>query len=349
MSPSKKAPRSVFHQLPKVELHRHLEGAVRINTLFEIARQSGMDLPIYDPRRFEKFVQVDGGDVYNSTNFLAKFQTIRRFFLTPDIIKRVTCEAVADAAEENIIYLELRFTPVALSVEKKFSLAEVMDWVIEGVQMASEDYGVIVRLIASVNRHEPVELAAQVAGLAVERRDRGLVGLDLAGNEVDFPAQPFVNIFREANESGLQLTVHAGEWGEAASVRHAIEKFPVSRIGHGVRVIDDARVVALAREHETTFEVCITSNFQTGVVSALTNHPLPDMLNAGLKATINTDDPSIFHISLSEEYLLAHEVLGIPLNVLRQCTMAAAEAAFVSPEEKIELIRRLEEGWSDLV
>jgi adenosine deaminase len=140
----------------------------------------------------------------------------------------------------------------------------------------------VVRLIPSVNRHESPELAEQVAWLAAARQESGVVGIDLAGNEAEFPSEPFHAIFREAHQAGLHLSVHAGEWGPAANVRAAIELLDAERIAHGVRVLDDAAVTALARERTVPFEVCVTSNYQSGVVQQPGTHPLPRMIEAGL-------------------------------------------------------------------
>jgi adenosine deaminase len=159
-----------------------------------------------------------------------------------------------------------------------------------------------VGLIASVNRHESVELAEQVAWLAAEKLGKGMYGLDLAGNEAEFPAGPFVGVFKEARQAGLHLTIHAGEWGGPENVRFAIEDFDAERIGHGVRVLEDQAVTDLARERGTIFEVCVTSNYQSGVVPALDAHPLKRMFEEGLNATINTDDPSVSRIMLSNTW-----------------------------------------------
>jgi adenosine deaminase len=220
-----------------------------------------------------------------------------------------------------------------------------MDWVIEGARKGEEAQGVKTRLIASVNRHESIELAEEVVRLAIERKDNGIVGIDLAGSEATAPASPFVGLFNEARQAGLHITVHAGEWAGPENVREAIESFQTKRIGHGVRVMEDRKVVALAREQHTTFEVCITSNYQSGVIPGLQAHPFARMLSAGLNATLNTDDPSISQIVLSNEYRLATEDLGIPLAVLRDQTLAAAKAAFLPDDERAELIHDLEEDY----
>jgi adenosine deaminase len=267
------------------------------------------------------------------------------FYRSPDVIGRITREAIEDAAVDNVRYLELRFTPVALSRAEDFPLSEVMDWVIEGACLGEEDQGVKTRLIASVNRHESLELAEKVVRLAVDRKDKGVVGIDLAGSEATAPASPFLALFNEARQAGLHITVHAGEWAGPENVREAIEDFQTTRVGHGVRVMEDRNVVALAREQATIFEVCITSNYQSGVIPGLQAHPFARMLSAGLNATLNTDDPSISQIVLSNEYRLANEDLGVPLAVLRDQTLAAAQAAFLPAAERAQLVRDLEEEY----
>ena len=325
--------------LPKVELHRHLEGSLRLDTLVEVARQHGMN--IAGTNRLRAMVQVGQEEPYTFQNFLSKFETLRLFYRSPDIIGRITREAIADAARDNVRYIEMRFTPVALSRAQDFSLAEVMDWVIEGVHQAREEFDITTRLIASVNRHEPVEVAEKVTQLAVERMDKGIVGLDLAGNEAEFPSLPFEGLFKEAHKAGLKITIHAGEWGGPENVAEAIVNLRADRIGHGVRVMEDQMALDLACERQVAFEVCVTSNYQSGVVPALSVHPLPRMLQAGLNVTVNTDDPRISQITLSDEYRTVCEDLGLPIHTLRERVIAAAQAAFLPDDERQALVARL--------
>lgn len=331
------APLNKYAALPKVELHRHLEGSLRLTTMLDIARQHGVTVPV-SMFNLSGLVQVQDQDPMTFSNFLDKFKTLRLFYKSPDVIHRVTAEAVEDAAKDNIRYLELRFTPVALSRAEGFPLHDVMEWVITAARDAAQKHNIKVGLIASVNRHESPELAEQVAWLATEHIKNGLTGLDLAGNEAEFKSNPFREIFKEAKQSGLHVTIHAGEWGPAENVRDAIENLGAERIGHGVRVMEDPNIVALARERKTVFEVCVTSNFQSGVVNELRAHPLPRMIEAGLVTTINTDDPSVSRITLSREIQHIFEDLGISLDTIKQCTVNAAQAAFLPDVEKAELV-----------
>jgi adenosine deaminase len=250
---------------------------------------------------------------------------------------------------DNVRYFELRFTPTALSKAQGYPLTEVIDWVIEGANAAQQQHKIIVRLIASVNRHESVSLAEQVAQLAIDRREKGIVGLDLAGNEAHYSALPFASVFHEAQKAGLHITVHAGEWGGPSNVSDAILGLKAERIGHGVRIMEDTRVIALAIEHQPAFEVCVTSNYQSGVVAALSKHPLMSMLTAGLNVTMNTDDPSISQICLGDEYGLAVEELGMSLDVLKERVLCAARAAFLPEEERQALVQSLEKEMSGII
>ena len=342
MLPDETTPLNQFFSLPKVELHRHLEGSLRLTTMLDIARQHGVTVPI-SMFNLSGLVQVQDQDPMTFTNFLDKFKTLRLFYKSPDVIDRVTREAVEDAARDNIRYLELRFTPVALSRAEGFPLHDVMDWVVKSAKEAAQKYDVKVGLIASVNRHESPDLAEQVAWLAAGYMKDGLYGLDLAGNEAEFKTEPFHEIFREAKQAGLRVTIHAGEWGPAENVRDAIENLGAERIGHGVRVMEDENVVALAKERNTVFEVCMTSNYQSGVVRSLPAHPLPKMMAAGLQVTLNTDDPSVSRITLSHEYQHVCEKLKVPISMLKQGVLRAAQASFLGEDEKNKFVASLRE------
>ncbi len=330
-----------YRALPKVELHRHLEGSLRLSTMLELAHAWGLNLPITDPPRLRSLVQVQRSDPSTATNFLSKFETLRLFFRSQEVISRVTWEAVADAAADNVRYMELRFTPVALSNAQKFPLGEVMDWVIASAQQAEQDFGVVTRLIASVNRHESVSIAEQVAELAIQRLNNGIVGLDLAGAEGKYPAKPFEGVFKDACKSGMRITIHAGEWGGAENIIEAIEVLNAERIGHGVRILESPEAVALACERGTTFEVCPTSNYQSGVITPSETHHLQEMIESGLCITLNTDDPSISNIVLSDEYFLAFEQLGIPVEQLKTTITNGVKASFLPQGSREKLLKEI--------
>jgi adenosine deaminase len=328
-----------YRSIPKVDLHRHLEGSLRLDTMQAVIREHEITMPM--TRGLSALVQMQANEPSNFETFLSKFQTLRMLYRSPEIIQRVTREAIIDAAADNVRYLELRFSPAALSRVKQFPLGDVIDWVMDSASQASRECGIQVRLIVSINRHESVALGEEIARLAVERRGRGIVGLDLAGNEAQFPAAPFLDIFRQARAGGLKLTLHAGEWGGADNIRQALDEFDADRIGHGVRVVEDENLMAMAAERGTPFEVCLTSNFQSGVVAGFEGHYLPRLLAAGVNVTLNTDDPSIEGITLGSEYGLATEALGVSLPALKERILAASQAAFLPDAERRLLVESL--------
>jgi adenosine deaminase len=328
--------RAQLRALPKVDLHRHLEGSLRLKTLVEIAQEHGIDLPSYDIEYLRPFVTVTN-EKPDFHLFLEKFRFLRRFYPTQAAVERVAYEAVADAAEDNVEYLELRFNPVAQAREQGFSLDQVTAWVCGAVARAQRDYGVRANLILQIGRDESLETASQIADIAVAHRNDGVVGLDLAGDEVGYPARRFAEVFQRARREGLGVTVHAGEVGEAENVREAIELLGARRIGHGVRSIENSDVVQLLRSREVTLEVCPTSNLQTSVVRRFWQHPLPDLLALNLRVTINTDDPSVSDTTLTDEYMTAMLAMGVTLEQIKHAILTGVAGSFQPPEERERL------------
>ncbi len=342
VAPSKFRLQEILASLPKVDLHRHLEGSLRLKTLVELARRDGLPLP-QDERSLSSQVQVQQGDERTSPLFLSKFEPLRQFYRSPENIRRITREVIEDAARDGVRYLELRFTPVTLIRLGDFSLEDVVAWVVETASEEAANREMDLGLIVSINRHDPISSAESAARVAIDWRDRGIVGLDLAGDESNYPADGFTEIFASARDAGLGITVHAGEWSGAESVRFALERLGANRIGHGVRVLEDTEVVKLARDCRAVFEVCLTSNYQSGVIGSMSEHPLPRMIEAGLQVTLNSDDPGVSNIRLSDEYLTATEELGLSLETLKGLIMVAAQAAFLPPRSKRALETELQE------
>lgn len=274
------------------------------------------------------------GDEPDFQRFLEKFKFLRRFYPTREAVQRVAYEAVADAAADNVKYLELRFNPVALARAQGFPLQAVTHWVCEAVDEAQRDHDIRTNLIVQIGRDETVGTARELAQVALAHREEGVVGLDLAGDEERYPAAPFSDLFRQARREGLHTTVHAGEVGTPANIQEAIHDLKAERIGHGVRCAEDPDVVTMIRDRNVTLEVCPTSNVQTGAVRDFWRHPLPDLLALGLPVSINTDDPSISDTTLTDEYWVAASAMGISLDQIKRTIVTAAEASFQPPEDR---------------
>lgn len=334
--------RTVLYKLPKIDLHRHLEGSLRLSTLSEIAQEHGVDLPASSLEDLRPLVQVVDGDPYDFQAFLAKFKLLRRFYSSREAVHRIASEAVADAARDNVRYLELRFNPVALGHNQGFSYDDVTDWVIEATGEAQkketlENRPIEVRLIIQIGRHEP-QYAQQLVRIAAARQNRGIVGIDLAGDEITYSAAKFVEVFQWAKAQGLHITVHAAEAGPAVNILEAIRDLGAERIGHGVQARGNDKIIQLLRTQRITLEMCPTSNLQTGLIPKFSQHPLFAFHQLGIPVTINTDDPSISNTTLTDEFLVANRGIGVPFRDLRQMTLNAAEAAFLPNTEKQRLL-----------
>ncbi len=315
--------------LPKIELHRHLEGSVRLQTLVDIAREHAFEMPEYDTELLRPFVQMMPDEHRNATHFLGKFATLRQFYRSPEVIQRIAREVIEDAAADNIRYMELRFTPRALSSIIRVEPAQVIHMVCDAANQQASRHDIQVRYIVSVNRHESVEFAQQVLHAALDFRAHGVVAVDLAGQEMGYPCAPFAESFRYARENGLAVTIHAGEWQGADSVRDAIETLGARRIGHGIRSLEDSALVEEMIRRGIVLEVCPTSNVDSGVIDRLEHHPLPHLSSMGILTTINTDDPLISNITLTDELMRAITHMHFSLEDLKALLMRSAEAAFL--------------------
>ncbi len=315
---------------PMIDLHRHLEGSVRFGTLKELARETGLALPDRELRRRATMA----GEKPGFLRFLSKFDIYRGLYPSREWIDRVAFEAAEDAGKDGVVHLELRFSPAHFARRMKAKGEDVAEWVARAARRA----GGGVRFVATFNRQFPMK-ANKPTFNAVEGTDV-FSGLDVAGDE-GHSALPFLQFFRR---SGLPATIHAGEGGGAENVREAIEKFGARRIGHGVRVLEDPRVVGLAREKGVVFETCLTSEIQTGTAPSWKRHPVRLMMDAGLRVTLNTDDPSICGIRLSDEFQRARRC-GISPGELRRAILVAAGAAFLPRSDRARLGRSLFRQW----
>jgi adenosine deaminase len=333
--------------MPKVELHRHFEASLRLETMLDIARKTGIEMPEYELETLRPFVQLMPGEERSSKHFLSKFMTLRQFFRSPEIIERIAREIVEDAARDNVQYMELRFTPKALANIIQIPLEATVPLVCDAANAAADEFGIIVRHIVSMNRHESVDYGEPVLRAAINNQNRGVVGLDLAGDEANFPGLEFRPLFKRAKAAGLGITVHAGEWGGADSIWNAIGNLGADRVGHGVGVLGDPAMVQVLIDRGIVLEVCPTSNYLSGVVGSLDQHPLLDLTSMGVLTTINTDDPVICNITLSDEIAGAME-MGASWDEVKQYIIRGARAAFLPAHQREELAQMFEKQLASI-
>lgn len=329
--------------MPKIDLHRHLEGSLRIETLLAIAAEQEITLPGSDVEGLRPFVQMTPDQPRNWQSFLAKFTVLRQFYRTEQIIKRVTHEVISDAAADNVKYMELRFTPQALNNLMQCNYDQVVAWVCEATEAATAGLDIQVMLILSMNRHESVAIGEQVLDAAIEYADRGVVGLDLAGREAENPGLPYRDLFARAKAEGFGVTIHAGEWAGAESVREAVETLGADRIGHGIRSVEDPALLDLLQKRGTVLEICPTSNVQSGAVDDFAVHPLNPLYRQGIRTTINTDDPLICGVTMSAEIAQVLRHTPLTLNDVKQQLITAAQAAFLPQARRAELVARYQQ------
>lgn len=333
--------------MPKIELHRHLEGALRLETLLSIAVEYNLPLAGASIEALRPHVQMMPNEDRTWERFLSKFPVLRQFYRSKAIIQRVTREAIADAAADNIRYMELRFTPQALNNILNASFSDVVEWVCEATSEAAAQHQVQVNLILSMNRHESVQIGEQVLAAAEAFCKNGVGGIDLAGREAEYSARPFLPLFERARTLGLGVTIHAGEWSGADSVREAVFSLGADRIGHGIRAIEDDGLVEMLFERGTVLEVCPTSNVHSGVVAEMGLHPLAELYRRGVRTTLNTDDPLVSNITLSDELAAVLKHTPLTLDDLRRQTLTAAQAAFLPPEQRAHLVSQFQEWLSE--
>ncbi|GIW71254.1 MAG: adenosine deaminase [Planctomycetota bacterium] len=326
----------------KVELHLHLDGAVRVETFLDVARRRGIELPTRTPEGLARYVRV-AHDCRSLTQFLATFDFFIPIIQDGEAIERIAYELCEDQARVGVRYFEARFSPQLLARDG-LAVEEVVERVLVGLERGQRAFEVGARAILCCMRHRP-DWSMEVVRLAVRYREHGVVGIDLAGDESRFGAELHAEAYRAAREMGLHRTVHAGEAGPAHNIREALDLLGAERIGHGYRLVDDEELYARVREEDIPLECCLTSSLQTGSVPDLATHPVRRFVLDGLNVSLSTDDPSVSGIDLEHEYRLALSDLGFGLADLTRMVFNAARSSFLPPAEQRRLIAELKREY----
>jgi len=320
---------------PLIDLHRHLDGSVRLETILDLGRRHGIPLPGDTLETLRPHVVVTTPQP-GLIEFLAKFKWMTAVLADYEACRRVARENVEDARREGIRYIELRFSPAFMADAHNLDPSRVTAAVIEGVREGEAVTGVKANLIGILTRtYGPVRARRELRALLDHRQE--ITALDLAGDEGNWPAELFVEHFKEGRDAGWHITVHAGEAAGAQSIVTAIDQLGATRIGHAVRAVEDPAVMDLLRERRIGIEANLTSNVQTSTVPDYASHPLRRFLEAGLLATINTDDPGISGIDLPYELDVAAPAAGLDEEQIVQALENAWEIAFLPAEEKVRL------------
>jgi adenosine deaminase len=323
--------------LPKIDLHRHLEGSLRLSTIIDLAREAGAPLPAWTPEELASYAQIFE-PVGSLEEALARFEPHQASFRSYRAVRRIAKEAAEDLAEDNVRLAELRFSPDFMCSPAGLDWDAALEAILGGLDEARGG-DVAVGLIAIASRDYGMDSARATAAWAMRHREH-LVGFDIAGPEVGYLPGSFIDLVTPVKEAGLGLTVHYGESGGPEYPREAIEALQPSRLGHGVSVALDPEVTALALDRGVALEMCPTSNTLTRAVPSLAEHPARRLLRQGVKVTLNTDNPGLMAIDLTHEFETARDTLGFTLDDLREATVNALEASFLPPDVKDDVTTR---------
>jgi len=326
---------SFIRELPKVELHVHLEGSVQPETLAELSRSKG---------RLEKETRgwiskraAQGYRYQGFQDFLEAFKLVSLLLESPSDYAIATTRLIESLASQSVKYAEIIFA-AGVVLWKKQPLNAVFEAAASAARAAEKACGVRVQWIFDAIRHFGVEHTREVLRWAGRLRPQGVVALGIGGDEARGPAELFPEVFREAREMGLHTVAHAGEACGPESVRQAIEALGAERIGHGLTAARDPALLALLRERRIPLEVCLTSNVATGLLGRIEDHPLPQLLDASVVVTLNTDDPAMFGTDLVHEYLLAARTFHLTRRQVAHLAQNAIHASFLPEKEKADLL-----------
>ncbi|WP_046005860.1 adenosine deaminase [Pseudoalteromonas rubra] len=325
-------------KLPLLDLHRHLDGNVRAETILDLGQKFNMPLPALDVEGLRPHVQV----IDNAPNlmaFLAKLDWGVKVLGDYDACRRIAVENVEDAMAQNMDYTELRFSPYYMAKTHNLHPQGVVEAVVDGIKAATRGLDIQVNLIGIMSRTFGVEKCQyELDALLAFKND--LVAVDLAGDEIGFPGALFIDHFKQVRDAYLGATIHAGEAEGASSIWQAINELGATRIGHGVKAIEDPKLMDYLRDNRIGIESCLTSNLQTSTVASIETHPLKQFLDHGILATINTDDPAVQGVELDNEFEKAAPLAGLSESDILQAQKNAIEIAFLSDSDKQALLQK---------
>lgn len=322
----------ITKNLPLTDIHRHLDGNIRIETILELGRKFNLALPATTIDTLRPFVQVIEAEP-NLVAFLSKLDWGVAVLGDLEACYQVAYENVEDAKNAQIDYTELRFSPYYMALKHNLPVQGVVEAVVAGVAAGSRDFNVKTNLIGIMSRSYGTEACQIELDGLLSQKDK-LVAVDLAGDELGKPGDLFVNHFKQVRDAGLRVTVHAGEAAGAESMWQAIKELGAERIGHGVKAIEDMKLMDYLAANKIGIESCITSNLQTSTIADITNHPIKTFLNHGVMASLNTDDPAVEGIELPYEYEVAAIQAGLSLAQIKQAQINGLEMSFLSAQEK---------------
>ncbi|MGL5417612.1 MAG: adenosine deaminase [Clostridium sp.] len=326
-------------KLPKIELHCHLDGSVRVETIIDLMKKENIDIDGLDREKIKERLMVSE-DCTSLVEYLERFQLPLKLMQTKKSLERITYELMEDAAKENIKYIEIRFAPI-LHIEKGLSLKEIIESVIKGLKRGEEDFGIKGGIILSILRHMDKKYAMPVIEAGREFIGKGVVAIDLAGAENEGFVDEFVDDFKVGRDYGYNVTIHAGETGFSINVIESIEKLKATRIGHGIAILKDEKAYNLVKSENIILEMCPKSNVQTKAINFYEEHPIKRFLEDDLKASLCTDNRTVSNLILTDEYINGEEKLNLNEELFKKIYESAVMGAFCSEADKKWLMEQI--------
>ncbi|MFO0658962.1 MAG: adenosine deaminase [Polyangiaceae bacterium] len=341
MTETNKLPLEFFQRLPKTDLHVHLDGSLRLQTIFELAEEQGVELPAKDPEKLRQFMHL-GENCGSLVEYLKAFDVTLRVMQTEAALHRIAYELAEDAARENVRYMEVRYAPM-LHTRQGLKMVAIVESVLAGLRAAQRDFGIESNVIICGIRNISNESSLEMAELAVAYKNRGVVAFDLAGAEYDHPAKHHKAAFQLVRDNNINVTIHAGEAFGPESIAQAIHVCGAHRIGHGCRLRENGDLLHYLNDHRVPLECCPSSNVQTGAVRDLASHPLKLYFDLGLRVTINTDNRLVTDTTVSKELWLCHTRLGMSLRDIKTMIVAGFKSSFLPFHVKQNHLRKVSE------
>ena len=332
-------PLSLFERLPKTDLHVHLDGSLRVETILDLAARDKIALPANDVDGLRKAMNA-GAITGSLVEYLKAFDVTLRVMQKEDALTRIAYELAEDAAKENVRYMEVRYAPM-LHTRNGLRLTAVVESVLAGLRAAQKDHGIESNVIVCGIRNISPESSLEMAQLAVAYKNRGVVAFDLAGAEYDHPAKHHREAFQLVRDNNINVTIHAGEAYGPESIAQAIHVCGAHRIGHGCRLREDGDLLHYVNDHRIALECCPSSNVQTGAVRDLASHPLKLYYDLGLRVTINTDNRLVTDTTVSKELWLTHTQMGLGLSDIKRILLNGMKAAFLPFHIKQSMLRKM--------
>jgi adenosine deaminase len=327
-----------YNDLPKTEIHIHLEGSIRTRTIIDIAREYNLKLPAYEVETLDRHVKVYE-QMRDLASVLEAFAIFQNSITSPEVVERIAWELFEDAAAQNIRLFEVRFSPDWAFHGHNLDWDACLDGLLRAKERAERELDMAIGYIAITSRSMGPDSCNRTVDWAIRHRDH-ILGVDLADAEDLYPIHEFARPILRAKMAGLKVTVHSGENTPASAVVDTIRTVHPDRIGHGIHIIDDPEAIELVKEKGVPLEVNPWSNYLTNSVPTIGEHPLKKLFDLGVKVTINSDDPEVLETNLNNEYRIAHEILGMSLRDIQTCNEYACDASFIPVAMKDRIWRK---------